>query len=506
MTHPFPEYETYDAVGLAELVAAKDIKPSELFEAAVSRIDEVNPLINAVVSTRFEAAAAELDDRAELEPFGGVPYLIKDLAPEEGEPIAFGSVFFKDYVGETTPEAVTRMKRAGLVSLGRTNTPEFGLLPTTEPVAYGVCRNPWDLSRSSGGSSGGAAAAVAAGIVPMANASDGGGSIRIPASACGVFGMKPTRGRIPLYPPGAADYLSTSFCVSKSVRDSAQLLDAISGHVPGSRYVASAPTTPYREEVETDPQPMRIAVTTTSLGGRPLHKECIAAVTATADLLVDLGHDVEEALPPIAEETISESFLTWWMSMAQTAALLILDEVETRPGGTGLRRSAGDYRALRAAAWLDRKRRSGLPAFEPFTWEMMRRAMQLTPGHLLNATNDLQEASYAMGSFLESYDIFISPTLGEPPKYLGEFDQTKTFDEFAAELVEYVPFTPIGNFSGLPAMSVPLHWTDSGLPVGVHFMGRHGDESMLFRLAGQLERAQPWSERRPPMLDHSLDR
>jgi len=493
----FPEYERYDAVGLAQLVANGEMTADELLAAAIDRFERLNPTINAVISTRFDAAAAEIEAGPPAGPFYGVPYLIKDLAPQLGEPVTFGSVLFRNYTGEVTPEAIERMLGTGLVSLGRTNTPEFGLLPTTEPALFGSTRNPWNLEHSAGGSSGGAAAAVAAGIVPMANASDGGGSIRIPASACGLFGMKPTRGRIPTYPPGPVDYLSTSLCVSRSVRDAAALLDAISAPIPGARYTPSPPARPFADEVGIDPQPLRIAITTESLDGRRLAPECVAAVAAAADLLVDLGHHVEEAQPSMEQSVISDGFLTWWMSLAETAALLVLDEVESRRGGATLRSSVGDRRALRFATWLD-SRESGRPALEPFTWGLIEHAMKLTPARLLMATTDLQAASYALGSFLSDYDVFVSPVLGEPPIRLGSIDQTRPFDVVARELVDYVPYTPIGNFSGFPAMTVPLHWTDGGLPIGVHFMGLHGAEGELFRLAGQLERARPWFNKRPP--------
>ncbi|HSF84475.1 MAG TPA: amidase family protein [Acidimicrobiia bacterium] len=498
MTDPFPEYEDFDATGVAELIANGELAARDALGAAVNRLELRNPALNAVISTRIDAALDSLDDSDPPRgPFGGVPFLIKDLTPESGEPLTMGSVFLRDFVGDVTPEVIHRFRGAGLVSLGRTNTPEFGLLPTTEPVLHGPTRNPWDLDRSAGGSSGGAAAAVAAGIVPMAHASDGGGSIRIPASACGLFGMKPSRGRIPLYPPATADFVSTSFCVSRSVRDSARLLDAVAGHLPGSRFTPPPPPTTYETAASADPGVLRVAFTVHDFNGEPIHPDCASAVSNTVFLLEELGHHVEEAAPKLDGAAVADSFLHWWKAMPQAGFLLILQAVEERPGGKALRRLLGDARTMKAIARLDR-RRSGRDAFEPFTRKLVEGAMQMTPGELLLATNQLQMAAYELGAFMADYDVLLTPTLGEPPKYIGELDQSKPFQEFEDELSKYVPYTPIANFAGVPAMSVPLAWNADGLPIGSHFIGRHGEEHLLFALAAQLERAHPWFDRRPP--------
>jgi amidase len=494
---PFPEYEAHDATALAALVRAGEVSSSDLVEAAAARIARLNPPLNAVISTRLDAARREAERPPSDAPFGGVPHLIKDLAPEMGEPFTLGSVFFRNYRGDVTPEVILRFRRAGLISLGRTNTPEFGLLPTTEPALFGPTRNPWDLDHSAGGSSGGAAAAVAAGIVPMAHASDGGGSIRIPASACGLFGMKPTRGRIPLFPPVTSDYLSTSFCVSRSVRDSATLLDAVAGALPGARFTPTAPRAPYREHAAVDPPPLRVAFTIHDFDGNPVHPDCAAAVSNTVFLLEALGHRVEEAAPKLDGAAIADAFLTWWKAMPQAGFLQILDAVEQRTGGKALRRILGDARTMRAVARLD-KRRAGKDPFEPFTLALVERAFELTPGDVLLASTTLQRAAYVLGQFLTEYDLLLSPTLGEPPKRIGEIDQSIPFDDLEEQLGRYVPFTPIANFTGSPAMSVPLAWNEAGLPIGSHFIGPHGGEAVLFQLAGQLERAHPWFARRPP--------
>ena len=495
MGKPIPDYETFDACGLAELVAKGEVTPHELIDAAIARIEEIDPHLNAVVSTRFEAARREAEDPGNG-PFRGVPFLVKDLTPEAGEPVTYGSVFFRDYLGEVTPEIIHRYRRAGLISLGRTNTPEFGLLPVTEPVLHGPTRNPWSLTHSPGGSSGGAAAAVAAGIVPMAHASDGGGSIRIPASACGLFGMKPTRGRVPLHPPAPSDYLSMSFCLSRSVRDSAALLDAVAGHLPGARFTPTPGPASFRRCAEVDPPRLRIAFMIQDFAGRRVHPDCVAAVSNTIFALEELGHEVEEAHPKIDGTAIASAFLDWWKGMPQAAFLQILQVVERQPAGRALRRMLGDLRAMRAVARLDR-RRSGRDAFEPFTWALFERAMQSTPGELLMATTTLQEASYVLGDFLTQYDLLLTATLGEPPRLIGQIDQKISFDQFEEDLTRYVPYTPIANFSGFPAMTVPLFWNEGGLPIGSHFVGRQGDEATLFALAGQLERTRPWFDRRP---------
>lgn len=492
----FADYRSHDATGLAELVATGQVSPAELIEAAIARYEAVNPAINAVISTRFEAALAE-SGKATTGPFAGVPFLIKDLTSETGEPVTFGSVFFRDFVGVFTPEVVHRFRRAGLVSLGRTNAPELGLLPVTEPVLHGPTLNPWSLEHSPGGSSGGAGAAVAAGIVPMAHASDGGGSIRIPGSACGLFGMKPTRGRIPLAPASSSDYLSTSFCLSRSVRDSATLLDAIAGAKSGGRYTPAPPRSPYRHHAEVDPPPLRVAYMTTDFEGKPIHPECVAAVEDTVAVLEALGHHVDEAAPTVDGAAVRIAFLDWWKAMPHAAFLEILAVVEQRTMGRALRRLLGDLRAMRTVGRVV-TRGSGMDAFEPFTWELVERGLDLTAGELLVATTVLQNASYALGEFLVAHDVLLTATLGEPPKKTGELDQRVPFDQFEDQISRYVPYTPVANFTGFPAMTMPLHRNRAGLPIGSHFMGRLGDEATLFQLAGQLERARPWFDDHPP--------
>lgn len=499
---PFAGYDEYDGVGLAELVSNGEVKPIELVEAAIVRVEDLNPRLNAVVVKQYEAARRLALEPLVDAPFGGVPFLIKDLAAVDGDPATFGSVFFRDYRPELTDEYIRRVLRAGLIPIGRSNSPEFGLLPTTEPTLHGATRNPWDLSRSSGGSSGGAAAATAAGIVPLAHASDGGGSIRIPASACGVFGLKPTRGRMPRYPGSPADYLSVDLAVSRSVRDSAALLDATCGNAPGDAYGAPAPERPFSEALRVPPASLRIAFTANDYRGGLTAPDCIAAVDHAVAALAELGHTVVEDWPDVDGQSLAEAFLVVWESLAESIFRLILDELEKQTAGRMLRRVLGDWRAMKLIATLDR-RKSGMDAFEPFTWRLADLSRRRTPGELELAKSELQRVSHQVGEFLVDYDMMLSPVLGSPPVSLGEIDQEADWDAVVEKLFAYVAFTPVANFSGLPAMSVPTYWTGNGLPIGTHFMGRYCDESGLLALAGQLEVATPWRDRRPLLVEQA---
>jgi amidase len=496
---PFADYAQYDAVGLSGLVANGDVHPLELVEAAAERIAAVNPAVNAVIRERIDAARLEAASRGLDGPFGGVPILIKDLVVEEGVPVSFGSVFLRDYVGGETSEFRHSITRAGFVDLGRTNTPEFGLLPTTEPVLHGPTRNPWDLSRSAGGSSGGAAAAVAAGIVPLAQASDGGGSIRIPASTTGLFGLKPSRGRGPRRPGGSIDYLSTEHAVTRTVRDSAAFLDAVHGAVPGDRYWAPPPSAPFTEAVDRAPGRLRVAFSVRDFRGNRVHPECETAVLETAGILEGLGHTVVEADPGIDGAAMAEAFIEMWAALAAHAFSLVLDTATERISVVRrMRRVVGDRRTMRLIALLD-QRESGLPAFEPLTFALAERSSGRSQADLQNAEASLQAVAHQTGDFLTDHDAFLTPVLGSPPVPIGTFDQTLPWDELIEMVYRYVAFTPLGNFAGLPAMSVPLHWTPDDLPIGSHLLGRFGSEEILLSLAAQLERAQPWADRRPPI-------
>ncbi|MFY9224143.1 MAG: amidase [Blastocatellia bacterium] len=473
------ELALLDATAQAELVKKGEVKPIELVDAAIARIEKVNPAINAVVTPMYEIAREIATGELPEGPFKGVPFLLKDLFPMyTGVKLSSGSRYLKDYVPDHDSELVIRYKKAGLITIGKTNTPEFGLLPTTEPVLFGACRNPWDTSRTTGGSSGGSAAAVAAGIVPMAHANDGGGSIRIPASCCGLFGLKPTRGRNSLGPdvgetPGG---LVVEHAVTRSVRDSAALLDATAGPSLGDPYFAPLPSRPFLAEVGADPGKLRIAFTTKSLTGVEIHPDCIKAVEDAAKLCTDLGHIVEEASPTdvLNADLLNQAFFAVWSSVCTS----VLN------------------------GW---QRRTGKPLkeeyFEPLTWAMYQMGQAISASDLILSLFHFQQVTRQVAQFMVNYDVYLTPTLGEPPIELGSFDPTP--DNPLAGFFrsgQFVPYTPLNNITGQPAMSVPLYWNDQGLPIGVHFVGRYADEATLFRLASQLETARPWANRCPPVF------
>lgn len=476
---PPDELAALDGLGQAELVRKKELTPSELIEAAIHRIEKLNPQINAVVTPLFGSARARIKKNELQGPFAGVPFLLKDLDPKEGTRLTYGSVYFKNYLADHTSEVVRRMEAAGLVTLGKTNTPEFGLLPVTEPKLFGPTRNPWNLALTPGGSSGGSAAAVAAGMVPLAQASDGGGSIRIPASCCGVFGLKISRGRNPEAPSTNDDGLSVVHCVSRSVRDSAALLDATQGAVPGDRWQIAPPKGSYLAEASTEPGKLRIALITKDFLNRAPHADCLAAVHDTAKLCEELGHSVEETeLSKIVGDgqRFSEAFMVLWSATAASIVKLMTRLTGKPPARDQL---------------------------EPWTWELVEFDKRHTSADIAVAWNVLQPASYQMQEFLTRYDALLTPVLGAPPLKVGELSQDQPMAEMFERLSAYIPFTPIANATGQPAMSVPLWWNGEGTPIGSHFLGRHGDEAGLFRLAGQLERARPWAGRWPSLASGS---
>ncbi len=470
------EFISYDATGLAELVRRKEVKAVELVKASIERIEQLNPTINAVVTPMYEQALKAAEGQLPDGPFSGVPFLLKDLgAPCAGITMTMGSAFMSNFVPDHDCELVVRLKRAGLIIIGKTNTPELGILPTTEPRLFGPTRNPWNIERTAGGSSGGSAAAVAAGFVPMAHANDGGGSIRIPASCCGTFGFKPTRARNPLGPDFGDIFsgLVINHAITRSVRDSAALLDATSGPDIGDPYWAPPPARPFQKEVGADPGRLRIAFTTRTATGSEVHADCIDAVKDAAKLCVDLGHEVEEASPEINGELTSQAFMVLW--------------------------SAG-------CAWtidglgLITGRMPEKDQFEPLTWALYEMGKKQSASFYLLSLTFLQRTARIIARFFLKYDVWLTPTLGEPPVALGTFDSPPENPLEGLRRAEaFVPFTPICNATGQPAMSVPLYWNHEGLPVGLHFVGRFGDEATLFRLASQLEAARPWAERRPPI-------
>ena len=464
------EFAFMDATAQAELVRKKEVQPLELLEAAIKRIEKINPTLNAVVTPMYDQARAAAPEVNLDAPLAGVPFLLKDiLATYAGVRFTLGSSLLRHFVPDHDSELVVRLKKAGLVILGKTNTPEFGLLPTTEPALFGPCRNPWDLERTTGGSSGGSSAAVAAGIVPMAHANDGGGSIRIPASCCGLFGLKPTRGRNPLGPDfgDAIGGLVAEHAVTRSVRDSAVLLDATSGPDIGDPYWAPPPERPFTNEVGADPGNLRIAFTTESIAGVPIHPDCIQAVQETAALCADLGHEVTQAAPKMSGDSLTEMFSVLWSS-STAATLSILKAKQDQ--------------------------------VEPLSWALYEKGCQISAPEYMQTITALQRVSRQFARFFVEYDLLLTPTLAEPPVPLGTFDATaddpmKGFRRSKT----FVPFTPICNVTGQPAMSVPLFWNREELPIGSHFVGRFGDEATLFRLAAQLEEARPWKDKIPPI-------
>jgi amidase len=483
----------HDAVGLAALVRSGAVKPLELVDAAIARIETVDPQLNAVIHRRFdraraEAAAMGAGPRAgdeDTAPLAGVPFLVKDITcHQQGEPFHEGMRFLRDRqwreAGDTYLAA--RFRAAGLITVGRTNTPELGIVPTTEPVAYGATRNPWDRSRSPGGSSGGSAAAVAAGMVPAAHANDGGGSIRIPASACGLVGLKPSRGRTSLGPDASFSALVVcEHVVCQTVRDTAAFLDAVAGPMPGDPYIAPPPTRPYLDEVGADPGSLRVGLLTAAPGGMAVvQPECVAAAEATASTLHSLGHHIEVAHPAALDlPDWTPHFLSLWSA----GVALGLDGWSAR---------AGD--------------RIGADDVEPLTWALAELARALPTPALLRSLDWLMKTTRLVAEWWEpadgsrGFDLLLTPTLAEPPVLLGTFDAPPE-NPLAGFMraASFTPFTPPFNVTGQPAISLPMSWTAEGLPIGVQLVAAYGREDLLVRVAAQLEEANPWGSRCPPI-------
>ncbi len=467
----FDEYRAHDAVGLAGLVAKKEVTPGELLELALARSTEVNPKINAVTRDMSDLARGAAPGGSG--PLAGAPYLLKDLgAAYAGVPTTYGSRMFADVTPAADSAIVRLYKAAGLNIFGKTNTPEFGIWPVTEPDLLGPCRNPWDLSRTPGGSSGGAAAAVAAGVVPAAHASDGGGSIRIPAACCGLFGMKPSRGRVS-FSPGGEGWAGASIqhAVTRSVRDSAALLDAVCTPQTGDPYFLAPPERPFLEEVGREPGKLRIAFSDKALTvGAAIDPEVAEAVRDVARLCESLGHHVEEASLPGDHSAMQAAARTvLWASVA--ANVDAEAERRGRPLGDG--------------------------ELEAPTLDVYRRGKQTYAPDYVRAVQTIHAYGRAAASLFERYDVFLLATLGRPAIPVGWLfeDPAKTVER----LFSYMPNTQAFNNSGQPAMSVPLAWSSGGLPIGIQFAARMGDEATLFRLAGQLEKARPWFDRTAPL-------
>jgi amidase len=470
-----------DATAQAALVRTGDASPRELVDAALARIDAVNPSLNAVIHRRDERARDEADAAADG-PFCGVPILVKDLDGSlSGEPLHFGNRLLRDlaYTAGHDSFLFARLRAAGCVIVGKTNTPELGLLPTTESVAHGAAHNPWDLTRSPGGSSGGSAAAVASGMVPFAHAGDGGGSIRIPASACGLFGLKPTRGRVSLGPDDGEAWagLVVRHVVTRSVRDSAAVLDAIADAQPGDPYSAVPPARPYAEEVGADPGRLRIGVLSVRAPAELAEVDgaCSSAADDAEVLLQQCGHSVEHAYPDALDD------------------LALLVHFTTVLAAS----TAYDLRKLAAMAG----RELGPDDVEPTTWVQAELGRAVRADAYIEAVESLRAWSRRVAQWWDpdagGFDLLLTPTMAKPPALLGEINSADAEAALVAA-TPYVAFTLPFNVTGQPAMSVPLHWAD-GLPIGIQLVAATGREDLLFRVAAQLEAARPWIDRRPPV-------
>ncbi|GAB4400125.1 MAG: amidase [Microscillaceae bacterium] len=468
-----------DGMAQAELIRKGEISPEELLTTSIEAIERLNPQLNAVITPMYEQARQSIAQGLPEGPFRGVPFLLKDLlAFYKGVRCANGSKLLMSYVADHDSTLTLRYKQAGLVILGRTNLPEFGILPTTEPEAFGPTHNPWNLAHTPGGSSGGSAAAVAARMVAMAHANDGGGSIRIPASCCGLFGLKPTRGRNPLGPSitELIGGLVMEHVLTRSVRDSALMLDCTAGPEPGDIYAAPAPERSFLEEAGRAPGRLRIAYSPGTPLGTPLSAEAQEAQKKALALLERLGHEIIEMPLPLSlpGEKIVELFVLIWA----TGATLPLGLVKQMMG-------------------FDPQP----PMVEPLTRAMYEIAQKATATDLELARTALQGLVREIGRMFAKIDVWLSPTLAEPPVKLGEMAQNPQaplapFHRAA----QFAPFTAIFNLTGQPAASLPLYWTESGLPLGIQIVGRFGDEATLIRLAAQLEQAQPWADKLPPVV------
>jgi amidase len=469
-----------DATAQAELVRSRQITSRELVEASIERIEALNGELNAVIHPLFESA---LETEPADGPFRGVPFVVKDLlCAVAGTPQHEGMRFLRDlgFRADSDSWLADRFRQAGFVFVGKTNTPELGILPTTEPVAYGPARNPWDTSRSTGGSSGGSAAAVASGMVSIGHANDGGGSIRIPASCCGLVGLKATRGRVSSAPLGDfASGLGIELAVSRSVRDSAALLDwTCTDPPPGEPYFAPARARPYAEEVGADPGRLRIGLMTGAPAGvAETHPDCVAAAEWTGRALESLGHSVEVSHPPAMEDpAYVDNFLIRW-SAAVAAGL--------------------DFWSMRTG------RPIGADDVEPLTWALAEKGRRHSAAAYLMAVGYAQLVSRSAAQWWQDFDLLLTPTMALPPAELGTIGSGAEDDDPMAPIwraVPYAAFTAPFNASGQPAISLPLHWTDGGLPIGVQLVADMGREDLLIRVASQLEQARPWAERRPPLF------
>jgi len=497
MSH-FKEYSQYDALGLAELLRSGQLSAKELLSEAIRRRDAVNPALNAVVHTMDDIAFAAIENGLPSGPFAGVPFLLKDFcAAYQGVPMTNGSRAFRDYVPDYDCELVKRFKAAGVVTFGKTNTPEFAIVGATEPALHGVTRNPWNLERTVGGSSGGSGAAVAAGIVPMASGGDGGGSLRIPAACGGLVGFKATRGRVPHGPKNGDPWYGQvqDGVITRSVRDSAAMLDAIRGVDIGAPYAEPPLAGTLLEAAHRSPGKLRIAFSRDPLmRAGVLHPEAIAGLEQSVALLQSLGHDLVEATPAFDRQHLVEGYLL-------RIAASVGGEIDVSQALLGRRLKHNEL--------------------EPETWMLAQLGRSFSAAQFDIAHRRLYTQSRLFETFMQDYDIFLTPTLSGPPVEHGYFKSRgmekllspiasrfalgriaanqATLSRLAEQAFDWVSATMAFNITGNPSVSLPLHWSNDKLPVGMMFTARFGRDDTLFSLAGQLEQAQPWWNKRPPV-------
>jgi amidase len=493
----FPEYEKYDGLALAKLVQEKQVTPLELLEEAISRAEKFKKL-NTIIYQMYDLARKEAGKKLPEGPFTGVPTLLKDLiADYKGTPISYGSRALRNNISKIDSELVKRFKATGVVIFGKTNAPEFGIMGTTEPEHFKPCRNPWDLKRSTGGSSGGSAAAIAAGIVPFAHGGDGGGSIRIPSSMCGLFGFKPSRGLTPIGPSHGEimDGAVVQHILSRSVRDSAAMLDATMGNEFGSPYKVILPKEKLLETQNLPSKKLKIAYSIKSIIGENVHPDVVEAFKHTLDILKGLGHELVEDQPNLDGEKLSKAYLI-------NLAGHISNDVEEAKKLVGAK--------------------VALSELETLTKTLALIGRNLTALEFIQAKNYWHEVTYAMDIFHQKYDVYLTPVVAIPPPLLGSqklkpvevfFMKIINFlgtgraliksgivEKIAKESFEKFPFTQISNLAGTPSMSVPLYWNKDNLPIGSLFSAKWGDEPTLFRLAFELEKSSPWFNKRPKIL------
>ena len=490
----FDEYRQYDALGLAELVRTKEVHPRELLALAMDRADAINPQITAMMR-RLDKRAQERCSQAfdEQQPFAGVPFIVKDLFQDiRGIPTSNGCLPLNKIPAQESSDVVTRWERAGLVIFGTSKTPEFGARNVTESLAFGPARNPWDISRTPGGSSGGSASLVAAGVVPVAGASDGGGSIRIPAAACGLFGLKAGRGRISMGPAMAEGMFGAAVhgVVSRSVRDTAAMLDVLQGPHGHAPYWMPAPGQSYLSALTDRPGKLSIGYCSESPVGAPVDPEAEASMQDAVQLLRDLGHEVVPTGQPIDGKALSQDFLLTWFSMMAHIASFLKSQYDIP-----------------------------VSAMEPDTRSMVSIGQTISAVELLDCLHRWNDYSLHLTQYFQRYDLWLSPVLNGPPKKLGELDtprslqivsqvmailglsgrirKTPQFETSILKNLAWTPYTQLANLTGRPAMSVPLYWTAQGLPMGVQFVAPLNGERCLLQLAAQLEQARPWFQRLP---------